>query len=233
MSVPPVKSRLHFAWPSCTLQCRRASRFFYLLRRARERFWRVFEGKAAITRFPLGPNARRTGFPSRGAPRQPEETSGREGRRRMAFQVGDSVLDVQYGYGMVCSVIRNPDETYPSSAVSGNMTAPWKSPTPGTASTTYPTARLRSFTGRARQRSLPVWPSRITTRSTGNFSALIGHDGASSTACGRPDLSPSSFSRRREYPQESVCHGLPLGRLSFALWLEIATFPISLCKADG
>lgn len=31
----------------------------------------------------------------------------------MAFQVGDSVLDVRYGYGMVCSVIRNPDETYP------------------------------------------------------------------------------------------------------------------------
>lgn len=31
----------------------------------------------------------------------------------MAFLVGDSVLDVTYGYGMVCSVIRNPDETYP------------------------------------------------------------------------------------------------------------------------
>ena len=31
----------------------------------------------------------------------------------MAFIVGDSVLDAAYGYGMVCDVIRNPDETYP------------------------------------------------------------------------------------------------------------------------
>ncbi len=31
----------------------------------------------------------------------------------MAFIAGDSVLDAAYGYGMVCDVIRNPDETYP------------------------------------------------------------------------------------------------------------------------
>lgn len=31
----------------------------------------------------------------------------------MAFIAGDSVLDTAYGYGMVCNVIRNPDETYP------------------------------------------------------------------------------------------------------------------------
>lgn len=35
------------------------------------------------------------------------------GRVRMSFIAGDSVLDVAYGYGMVCDVIRNPDETYP------------------------------------------------------------------------------------------------------------------------
>lgn len=32
---------------------------------------------------------------------------------RMSFIAGDSVLDTAYGYGMVCNVIRNPDETYP------------------------------------------------------------------------------------------------------------------------
>ena len=31
----------------------------------------------------------------------------------MGFIAGDSVLDAAYGYGMVCDVIRNPDETYP------------------------------------------------------------------------------------------------------------------------
>ena len=31
----------------------------------------------------------------------------------MGFIAGDSVLDTAYGYGMVCDVIRNPDETYP------------------------------------------------------------------------------------------------------------------------
>ena len=35
------------------------------------------------------------------------------GKVRMSFIAGDSVLDVAYGYGMVCDVIRNPDETYP------------------------------------------------------------------------------------------------------------------------
>ena len=29
----------------------------------------------------------------------------------MGFIAGDSVLDAAYGYGMVCDVIRNPDET--------------------------------------------------------------------------------------------------------------------------
>lgn len=40
---------------------------------------------------------------------------GREGRKgvAMGFIAGDSVLDAAYGYGMVCDVIRNPDETYP------------------------------------------------------------------------------------------------------------------------
>lgn len=31
----------------------------------------------------------------------------------MGFIAGDSVLDAAYGYGMVCDIIRNPDETYP------------------------------------------------------------------------------------------------------------------------
>ena len=31
----------------------------------------------------------------------------------MSFIAGDSVLDAAYGYGMVCDVIRNPDEPYP------------------------------------------------------------------------------------------------------------------------
>ncbi len=40
-----------------------------------------------------------------------EEKAGRE--VYMGFIAGDSVLDAAYGYGMVCDVIRNPDETYP------------------------------------------------------------------------------------------------------------------------
>ena len=40
-----------------------------------------------------------------------EEMGGRE--VDMGFIAGDSVLDAAYGYGMVCDVIRNPDETYP------------------------------------------------------------------------------------------------------------------------
>ena len=40
-----------------------------------------------------------------------EEKGGRE--VAMGFIAGDSVLDAAYGYGMVCDVIRNPDETYP------------------------------------------------------------------------------------------------------------------------
>ena len=40
-----------------------------------------------------------------------EEMGGREAD--MGFIAGDSVLDAAYGYGMVCDVIRNPDETYP------------------------------------------------------------------------------------------------------------------------
>ena len=40
-----------------------------------------------------------------------EEKAGRE--VYMGVIAGDSVLDAAYGYGMVCDVIRNPDETYP------------------------------------------------------------------------------------------------------------------------
>ena len=49
----------------------------------------------------------------------------------MGFIAGDSVLDAAYGYGMVCDVIRNPDETYPVIGL-------WKFRIRGTGSTTFP-----------------------------------------------------------------------------------------------
>ena len=53
----------------------------------------------------------------------------------MGFIARDSVLDAAYGYGMVCDVIRNPDETY---AGSGRMGGLWKFRIRGTGSTTFP-----------------------------------------------------------------------------------------------
>lgn len=56
----------------------------------------------------------------------------------MGFIAGDSVLDAAYGYGMVCDVIRNPDETYPVICGSGRMGGLWKFRIRGTGSTTFP-----------------------------------------------------------------------------------------------
>lgn len=91
----------------------------------------------------------------------------------MGFIAGDSVLDAAYGYGMVCDVIRNPDETYPV------ICRFWQNGRPVEISYTRdgfndvsrydPSLVMREPV--PRKGSPCACPLRISTRNTGNCSA--------------------------------------------------------------
>ena len=93
----------------------------------------------------------------------------------MGFIAGDSVLDAAYGYGMVCDVIRNPDETYPV------ICRFWQNGRPVEISYTRDgfndvsdmiPSLVHAGTGAAKGKC--ACPLRISTRNTGNCSAAPG-----------------------------------------------------------
>lgn len=94
----------------------------------------------------------------------------------MGFIAGDSVLDAAYGYGMVCDVIRNPDETYPV------ICRFWQNGRPVEISYTRDgfndvsdmiPSLVHAGTGAAKGKPCAC-PLRISTRNTGNCSAAPG-----------------------------------------------------------
>ena len=85
----------------------------------------------------------------------------------MGFIAGDSVLDAAYGYGMVCDVIRNPDETYPV------ICRFWQNGRPVEIS--YTRDGFNDVSDMIPRKGSPcACPLRISTRNTGNCSAAPG-----------------------------------------------------------